>query len=123
MNAANEDCRLLTCTDSCLTLHSTCSPTGKSTKSGPRSRSPFLTPYCTRCRYARKEAVEHSLSPVLYHMAVRTLPPVRGCSRRQKEGHWDRFGGSSRQGRLPTPSCVCLLHVHVGCLCASAVPY
>jgi hypothetical protein len=53
--------------------------TEKRTKSGPRSRSPLLTPCSTRCRYTHKEPVEHALSPVLHHMDGRTLPPVRAC--------------------------------------------
>jgi hypothetical protein len=51
----------------------------KRKKSGPRSRSPLLTPCSTRCRYTHKEPVEHALSPVLHHMDGRTLPPVRAC--------------------------------------------
>jgi hypothetical protein len=51
----------------------------KAKKSGPRSRSPLLTPCSTRCRRTHKEPVEHALSPVLHHMDGRTLPPVRAC--------------------------------------------
>ncbi len=52
---------------------------GKRHKSGPRSRSPLLTPCSTRCRYAHKEPVEHALSAVLHLMDGRTLPAVRAC--------------------------------------------